>query len=155
MTVCPGPFVRRMDPNGGSQLGKLLLEHALGIVDDDGAAGPQRNAAHEKNFLDVIKLCVMGNRIAEVGADGPVDVGGPRVAMIHQSLHLAQLPTFRHAFWEAQAGSGGQPDHRLLGEILHAAAAVARPLIHGRIVSVIDGREREIVHPVRQFAVGA
>ena len=73
----------------------------------------------------------------EIHADGLIDLCGGLAALLHQLLHGLQLFRGGGGLVQLDARAGRQLDHAVLGEVFHAAADIAAPLIpHGVRLSV-------------------
>ena len=104
-------------------------------------------------MLDLIELGVERNRVAEVHADGVINLRGALVALGHQLLHDLQLLRRRQRLVQLDARSGCELDDRVLREVFHAAAVVARPLVDHRVLAEVDRHESELVEPAGDVAL--
>ena len=98
----------------------------------------------------VVEVRVVRDGVAEADADGFVDPPRALVARGHE--RSAPRRVARRNFISAgnsMPASWREARDALLGEILHGAAAVAAPLVGGRIGAVVDRREGEFVEPRR------
>ena len=127
---------------GLGQFRELLFHHFAGHGEDEVAALAGHHAAQHEQVADLVEIREVGDGVAEVDADGFVDLARARVARGHQFLHFHQLFGQRHLLRQVDAGGGKQPAHGLLGEVLHAHALVARPLVHGGVFAVVHRARR-------------
>ena len=89
----------------------------------------------------------MRNGVTEAGADGFVDPQSSRIARLGQRLHLFQFGGQRHVRRQFDSRRTQEARHRLLRKIGCSDAGIAGPLVHGRIITVIDRRESQLIQP--------
>ena len=135
------------------ELGELGFEEIGGFLEDEIATGARGDPAEDEEVLDVVELGVVGDGVAEAGADGVVDFPGTVVAGLHGVLDFDELFGEGHAA-EVEAGGFGEAGDALLGEVLDAAAAVFGPFVEGGVFAVVDGGKGEFVEPRGDVAVG-
>ena len=114
-------------------LGELLLQDLLRQLENQVPTFARHHAAQHQQVAEVVEIGVVGDGVAEPDADGLVDLARAVVARRHQLLHPLELGGKRHLRWKIDARRLEQSPHGLLREVLHAHAAVARPLIGGRV----------------------
>lgn len=106
-------------------------------------------------MAEVVEVGVVGEGVAEVDADGVVDLGGALVAIGHEGLDVFEFFGEAHfGVFDGDAGGGEEAADGLLGEVLDAAAVVAGPFVGGGVCAVVDGGEGEFVEPGGDVAFG-
>ncbi len=127
--------------------GELFGKHFAGGVEDDVAAFAGGDAAEDEHVVEVVEVEVVGDGVAEVGADGLVDGGGAFVAGLHEFLDFDESFGESHFVGEIDFGSGEEFVDGLLGEVECADAGVAGPFVGGGLGVVVNGGEGEFVEP--------
>ena len=123
------------------------MQHLGGGGENQVAALAGEHAAEHEQIAHVVEIGVGGDVVAEVDADGLVDLAGALVAGGHEFLHLLELDGERHLGGKIDAGGREQAADGLLREVLRADAGVAGPFVDGRVFAVIHGDEGEFVEP--------
>ena len=90
--------------------------------------------------------------MAQINADGFVDLGSGVTALGHQLLDNLQLLGRRRAFIQLNPCAGSQLDHAVLGEIFHAAANIAAPLVPHGVRLGVHRNKRQLVEPAGNTA---
>ena len=103
-------------------------------------------------MLEVVQVVIIGQSVAQIAADGVIDLGGAGVVLLHQSLHHFQLLGRGELLVQLDTGAGGQLDDGVLGEVLHAAADIAGPLVHHGVGGGVHGHESQLVEPAGDAA---
>ena len=94
----------------------------------------------------------MGDGVTQVNTDGGIDLGSTVVARSHQFLHFDKLLWKRHINRQLDAGSRHQSGHGLLRQILGPDPRVARPLIDGRLFTIVNRGKSQLVEHRRDVA---
>ncbi len=147
-------FVRGVEFDFRGQLRELVAENGAGLIEDDPPAVARADAPEEEQVVEIIKVCVVGQRIPEVHANRLVNSGGAFVALGHAALDGFELFGQRGAFIHAEPGGGNEPPDGLLRKILHAATMVAAPLIARGVLADIDRDEGKLVQPPGDLPLG-
>ncbi len=113
----------------------------------------RHHAPQHQEIAEVVEIGVVGDGVAEPDADGFVDLARAAVARRHQLLYPLEFGGQRRLRWKMDARRLEQSPRSLLREVLDAHAAVAGPLIGGRILAVIHGHECQLVQPGGDSAV--
>ena len=94
---------------------------------------------------------IVGERVAEVAADGAVDGGGARIVFGHRFLYELELLRQRGPGGEVETGLARDAAHRLLRQIERADAGVAGPFIdRSSGFTIVDRSERKLVQVIGQ-----
>ena len=138
------------------EFGELLFEHFPGGVEDDRTAFAGGDAAEQQQMLELVEVRIVGERVAEVAADGAVDGGGARIVFGHRFLYELELLRQRGPGGEVETGLARDAAHRLLRQIACPDAEVAGPFVARSVGSgaVVHRRECEFIQVVGQAAVG-
>ena len=98
-------------------------------------------------------LVVVWQGVAQVAADGRIDLRGPGVVRFHQGLDGLQLLGGGGGLVQLDPRPGSQLDDAVLAEVLHAAADVAAPLVPHGARGRVHGDEGQLVQPAGDAAV--
>ena len=104
-------------------------------------------------MLEAVEVVVQSQGVAQIHADGAEDGLGGGAGVLHQLLNLLELLGGGQVVGQADARSGGQLDHAVLGEVLDAAADVAGPLVLHGVGVHVHGGEGQLVEPAGDVAV--
>src|SRR5690606_1318631 len=129
------------------QLGELNLENLCGPLLDEDPAPACGYPAQDEHMLAVVKIRVVGSRIAQVAPDAGEDPLRTWVTFRQELLHRAELLRGSKGWIQLDARGWRQLDHGVLGEIFDATAVVPRPFINHSFRIVIHGDEGQFVQP--------
>ena len=79
-------LVGYVELNACRQLGEFRSHHLVRTLDDVLATGTGSHAAKQQHVLEIIKLRVMRQRVAEINADGIVNLQSSLIARVHGCL---------------------------------------------------------------------
>ena len=91
-----------MEGDAAGELGELLLEGFARGLREQLPAGAAGDPSQDEQMAERIEIGVVSRGVGEVGADGPVDAGGPVVPGRHGLLN------FHEPFGEGQGGVDGE-----------------------------------------------
>lgn len=147
-------FVRGVESDAGDKFGEFGGENLMGDGEHGFSAGPGRDAAEHQEVVEVVEIGEVGDGVAEVGADGLVDLAGPAISGTHQFLNVFEGIGELLACGDGDAGRFSQAADALLGEVLCTGAAVAGPFVDGGLGVVVDRHKRELIEPGCDRAFG-
>src|SRR5438309_2034560 len=122
-------FIRDMETDLIGYFGELNLQHILRTRDDNVASGPRSNPAEYQYIFQIIEICKMRDGIAQIRADGFIDLTRSGISLLHELLHVLELFRQRHLGIHLDACRRQQPRYTLLGKILHVAPVIAGPFV--------------------------
>src|SRR6185503_19705816 len=73
------------------QFRKVGAQHFLGFLHNEVAARARGYTTEHQQVTEVIHVCVVGQRVAEIHADGLKNLKRPRVALLMQVLNKLEL----------------------------------------------------------------
>src|SRR6186997_2298842 len=86
LTHASALFIRKLNVDAAREFRKLSRSDFLRAVEDDISAWPCGHAAQNEKMTEVVEICVVSDRVAQIGADGFINAGGAFIAGSHECL---------------------------------------------------------------------
>ena len=135
------------------KFGEVRVKYLVRLVKNNVSALTGSNSSENKNVFYIVEQRIVCYRIAEIYADGLVNLRRSLVALRMEFLNDFEF--FRRGQRRVKFDTcrGSEFDNSVLREVFNAAAVIARPFVNHSVFTIVCGNERKFVEPACDIAV--
>ena len=135
------------------KLGILIREHRFAGGYDNIPSPAAHHTPKEQYIIIVIIIVVQRKRVRKIRPYAAIDRGGFGIALLRKTLYRFQSFCIWHIRGKFNTGKSRKLCDRILREILHAAADIARPLVPHSAGRRVHRHKRKLIEPAGHATV--